>query len=145
MHGCERYREALSARLDGEDPGIAETLIDAHLVGCADCRSWVAAAKALGSHELFGDVCVLRSGVMNEILGQGPGPARRQRPATGWRIALLMVALLQLVVTWPGLLLDEGSASAHTVNELASWDLGLAVSLLILAWLPWRAWGALPV
>ena len=82
---------------------------------------------------------------MNEILGQGPGLTRRQRPATGWRIALLMVALLSLVVTWPGLLLDDGSASAHTVNELASWDIGLAVSFVILAWLPWRAWGALPV
>ena len=145
MHSCERYREALSARLDGEDPGIAETLIDAHLVGCADCRIWVAAAEGLGRDDPVGDVPALRTGAMNEILGQGPGLARRHRPATGWRIALLALALLQLVVTWPGLLLDEGSASAHTVNELASWDIGLAVSFLILAWLPWRAWGALPV
>jgi predicted anti-sigma-YlaC factor YlaD len=145
MHSCECYREALSARLDGEHPGIAEDVIDAHLVGCADCRAWVAAAEDLGRDDVFGDVPVLRAGVMNEILGQGPGLARRRRPATGWRIALLTLALLQLVVAWPGLLLDEGSASAHTVNDLASWDLGLAVSFLVLAWLPWRAWGALPV
>ena len=35
MHSCERFREALSARLDREDPGMAEDVIDAHLAGCA--------------------------------------------------------------------------------------------------------------
>jgi predicted anti-sigma-YlaC factor YlaD len=99
MHSCERYREALSARLDGEHPGIAEDLIDAHLVGCADCRAWVTAAEDLG-RDVFGDVPVLRTGVMNDILGQGPGLARRQRPATGWRIALLPSRCCSW--SWPG-------------------------------------------
>src|SRR5262245_13996926 len=145
MHSCEPFRDALSARLDREDPGMAEDVIDAHLAGCADCRAWFAAAVGLGRHDVIGETPVLRSEVMNDVLAQGPGLAPRPGQATGWRIALLAVALLQLVALWPGLLLDEGSASAHTINELASWDLGLAVSFLILAWLPWRAWGALPV
>jgi hypothetical protein len=63
----------------------------------------------------------------------------------GWRVALLAVALLQLVLTWPGLLPGDGAVSAHAAHELASWDLGLAVGFLVLAWMPWRAWGALPV
>ncbi|GAA2578742.1 zf-HC2 domain-containing protein [Dactylosporangium fulvum] len=44
---CERYREALSARLDGEDEPIEPGLVDAHLAGCAACRQWERDAQAV--------------------------------------------------------------------------------------------------
>nr|BFE65691.1 zf-HC2 domain-containing protein [Dactylosporangium thailandense] len=44
---CERYREALSARLDGEDEPIEPALVDAHLAGCAACRQWEREAQAV--------------------------------------------------------------------------------------------------
>jgi predicted anti-sigma-YlaC factor YlaD len=44
---CERYREALSARLDGEDEPIEPALVDAHLAGCAGCRQWEREAIAV--------------------------------------------------------------------------------------------------
>ena len=47
MRGCERYREALSARLDGEDPGIPEERSDAPLDICDSCRAWAVAAGGL--------------------------------------------------------------------------------------------------
>ncbi len=37
---CEIAQEALSARLDGEDEGLAPAATDAHLAECADCRAW---------------------------------------------------------------------------------------------------------
>ncbi|GAA3197138.1 zf-HC2 domain-containing protein [Dactylosporangium siamense] len=42
--GCEAFREALSARLDGEAEPIDAALTDAHLLRCAGCRTWHADA-----------------------------------------------------------------------------------------------------
>src|SRR3954462_430404 len=38
---CERWREMLSAQLDGEDDPAARELVDEHLAGCAGCREWL--------------------------------------------------------------------------------------------------------
>jgi predicted anti-sigma-YlaC factor YlaD len=38
---CERWRELLSAQLDGEDDPAGRPLVDQHLAGCADCREWL--------------------------------------------------------------------------------------------------------
>jgi Putative zinc-finger len=44
---CTAFREAISALLDDEDPGIDPTLVEAHLVGCAACRAFAAEAGRL--------------------------------------------------------------------------------------------------
>jgi predicted anti-sigma-YlaC factor YlaD len=48
---CDRYREALSAQLDGEDLGMPAPALEDHLRGCRGCRMWadraVAATRAL--------------------------------------------------------------------------------------------------
>src|SRR5579863_9743924 len=48
---CDRYREALSAQLDGEDLGLPAPALEDHLRGCRGCRMWadraVAATRAL--------------------------------------------------------------------------------------------------
>lgn len=44
--GCETFREALSARLDGEAEPIDAALTDAHLLRCAACRTWHADAAS---------------------------------------------------------------------------------------------------
>ncbi|MEV0562305.1 zf-HC2 domain-containing protein [Dactylosporangium sp. NPDC050588] len=44
MERCAAFREALSARLDGEDEPIEAALTDAHLRRCAGCRAWHADA-----------------------------------------------------------------------------------------------------
>src|SRR4051794_41787853 len=38
---CERWREMLSAQLDGEDDPAGRPLVDEHLAGCAGCREWL--------------------------------------------------------------------------------------------------------
>jgi predicted anti-sigma-YlaC factor YlaD len=37
---CMQIHQAISARLDGEDPGLDEPTVYAHLAGCADCRAF---------------------------------------------------------------------------------------------------------
>ncbi|MEU4694627.1 zf-HC2 domain-containing protein [Actinoplanes sp. NPDC023714] len=44
---CERWREMLSAQLDGEDDPVMRPLVDEHLAGCAGCREWVDRAAAV--------------------------------------------------------------------------------------------------
>ncbi|MEU6579420.1 zf-HC2 domain-containing protein [Nocardia sp. NPDC046763] len=44
---CETIREALSARIDGEQEPIAAGSADRHLDACADCRSWYRHAESL--------------------------------------------------------------------------------------------------
>lgn len=41
---CERWRELLSAQLDGEDGPEDRARTDGHLAGCAGCRRWLDAA-----------------------------------------------------------------------------------------------------
>ncbi|MEX5710049.1 zf-HC2 domain-containing protein [Parafrankia sp. FMc6] len=45
--GCETWREALSARLDGEEPGVSAALVDAHLERCPACAAWQREAALL--------------------------------------------------------------------------------------------------
>jgi predicted anti-sigma-YlaC factor YlaD len=42
---CDDVRAALSARLDGEEPGAPAVAVDAHTDACRDCRTWLARAE----------------------------------------------------------------------------------------------------
>ena len=44
---CERWREMLSAQLDGEDDPADRPLVDEHLAGCAGCREWLDRAASV--------------------------------------------------------------------------------------------------
>ena len=144
---CSTIREALSARLDGEDPGLPDDDIEAHLGTCEDCRTWALAAGALTGVVTRAP----RDGVPLDpaLLASLTAPA--DEAATGllrtgeWRIVLGLIALVQMIVSWPGVLLHDGHASVHLAHELTAWDIGLAVGFLVAALLPARAWGMLPL
>src|SRR4051794_31322214 len=42
---CDDVQATLSARLDGEAETQPRAVVDAHLTGCAGCRSWLARAE----------------------------------------------------------------------------------------------------
>ncbi len=145
---CDTIREALSARLDGEEPGLDETTIGDHLATCQACVAWSEELTTL--HRM---VRVREAEAVPDlsaaILGLEPAASRRGRlgevisPA---RWALFTVALTQLVLAAPALLLGEDAgATVHVARELGSFDVALAVGLLVAAWQPARAWGLLPV
>jgi predicted anti-sigma-YlaC factor YlaD len=145
---CDTIREAISARLDGEAPGLADSTIDAHLAGCLACVAWSEELSTL--HRM---VRVREAEPVPDLTGailgsqSVPAPrAGRSEVISPARWALFVVALTQLVLAAPALLLGEDAgATVHVARELGSFDVALAVGLLVAAWQPARAWGLLPV
>lgn len=147
---CTRFREAISARIDGEDPGLPAEEIDAHLAGCPECRSWATAATspALGAAASPGDPVAIDPALLARLVAPAAtaGTNRSGLMSTvEWRTVLAVIGLAQLVLAWPGGFLEGGHASIHLSHELTGWDMGLAVGLLVVAWRPARAWGMLPL
>ena len=120
--------------------------LESHLAGCGECRAWAMAAGSVGRQ--LGEAPTqpdLRPEVLATLL-QGASEPRRALLSLGeWRVVLALVAVVQLIVAWPGVLASDGHATGHMAHELTTWDVGLAVGFLVLAVLPSRAWGALPL
>ena len=147
---CEVIREALSARLDGETSELTDHAVDVHLGTCPACTAWAEELAVLHrmvrvrEAEPVPDITVA-------ILGAVPSAAAPRRavgapPISVARWALFVVALTQLVLAGPAVLLGEGTgATVHVARELGAFDVALAVGLLLAAWQPARAWGLLPV
>jgi predicted anti-sigma-YlaC factor YlaD len=142
---CDDIREAVSARLDGEElpVGVDAAAVDRHLATCTACAAHAAAAE-----RLHRQVRVRSAEPVPDLVGPIMAAAPDLgRPAREWpRYALLAVALTQLVLALPALLLgDDPGASIHVARELGSFDVALAVGLLWAAWQPRRAAGLLPM
>jgi predicted anti-sigma-YlaC factor YlaD len=141
---CERWREAVSARLDGEDPGMDGALLDAHLARCADCRAFEASAATARREQRIGVAPVV------------PDLSRRVRKAVAladragrWSIvrALLVVVAVQIVAfSLPALVLgDEQDTGSHAARHLGAFTVAYGVGLLVVAVRPARARAMLPV
>ena len=140
---CEIIREAISARLDGEDPGIDGQLVDLHLRRCPGCRAFEAESNELQGALRFDRVDV--PDLTPSIIARGLDDWDRRWLTLPVRIGLVFVGAGQLALAVPGLLFgsDDG-APVHIAHEMGSWDLALAVAFLFVAWRPLRAVGLLP-
>jgi predicted anti-sigma-YlaC factor YlaD len=129
---CRDVREACSAVLDGEDPGIAREVIEHHLQRCSACRAFAARVQ-------MPDLAPRIVAAAAEERAMQP---MRSSPV---RVALVAVALAQLALAVPTLLFgsDEG-APIHIAHEVGAWDFALAIGFLFAAWRPLRAVGMLP-
>ena len=146
---CDRWRDAISAGLDGEDPGIDQRLVDAHLRRCAACRSFAAGSR-LGAG---GPVELVAAARAPEPLDDLPRQiaklaALADRAAT-WSVVrglLAVVAVEILVFSLPALVLgDEQQTSAHSARHLGAFTVAYAVGLLVVVIRPARARTMLPV
>jgi predicted anti-sigma-YlaC factor YlaD len=154
---CEPIREALSARLDGEAPGLPDEAVDRHLSACRRCAAWADELSTL--HRMVRvreaePVPDLSAAIVDAHLGSAAGAQRRAAtrgvPVLGQAIsrprwALFVVALTQLVLAGPALLGDDPGATVHVAREIGSFDVALAIGFLVAALQPARAWGLLPV
>lgn len=143
---CERFREAHSARLDGEPLGMSPAALDAHLGRCSECAEWAAAAERMTRLARV-DVTPVPD-LADRITTNVTGPARRVlRRRHLLRIALLVVGLVQLGLGVPALLdTSMGMAmAAHASHESAAWNLAIGASFLAAAWVPRRAAGLVPL
>jgi predicted anti-sigma-YlaC factor YlaD len=153
---CDRYREALSARLDGEPAALPAAEVDAHLAGCPDCAAWQTAAlratrlvrlaPAPEVPDLSAAVLAAVAVPPPAIRFAGPGQARDRRGAL-LRAGVVLVAAGQAAVGWPALALGEQTLGAplHVAHESGSWNLALAVALLAIARRPRYASGLVPL
>jgi len=144
---CDSICEAMSALVDGEPPGLADTVISEHLDACAACRAWATATEDL-VHTTRISATQPVPNLTADIL---MAAAQQGRPAVGgaqrrWRWALAMVAVAQLALTVPALVFGgHPGGHVHLAHEVGSWDVALAVGFLVVALRPARAWGMLPL
>jgi len=148
---CAACREAVSAGLDGESPGIPQQWVDEHLAGCAACRGWAEAAAEVTRRARLTPVDVAIPDVTAAVLARLPGAqvrGPRRWVDVALRVALLVAGIGQLVVGLPAL---DGSGHVahmampvHLSHETGAWNLALAACFLGVAVLPRLAAGALP-
>jgi predicted anti-sigma-YlaC factor YlaD len=128
---CDRAREAISARIDGEDPGVPDDALDAHLAGCAACRDWQQRAHVMTRRARLGGTFLDRD-LTGLVLAATPTAPARRRLRLGLRGALLAAALGQLAITVPLLILGhDHDAGPHAAHELGSFDLALAIAFAV--------------
>jgi predicted anti-sigma-YlaC factor YlaD len=150
---CDRFREALSARLDGEPPGLPEADLEAHLAGCPACRDWQEAAAEVTRRArlvLAPPVPDVTAAVLAALPARADARRRLRWADPVLRTALAGVGLGQLVVGLPALVGDGTpmsgpmSGPVHLAHETGAWNVGLAACFLVVAVLPRLAAGALP-
>jgi predicted anti-sigma-YlaC factor YlaD len=133
---CDRAREAISATIDGADPGLPDTVLETHLADCAACREWQQRAHLVTRRTRLGGA-FLDHDLAPRVLAALPAaavPWWRNRAAR--RGALLLLALGQLAIAVPMLLGHDHDAGVHAAHELGSFNLALAVAFAVGAFRP---------
>jgi predicted anti-sigma-YlaC factor YlaD len=145
---CDQCRAAISAAMDGEDPGAPEEAVRAHVVTCAGCRQFTT-----GVQELHRSVRVTPAEPVPDLtrpilqtIGDEPARVQLDERTRFLRISLAIIAAIQLGMAVPALVLgDDAGLPTHVARHLGSFALALGVGLLVVAWRPDRAAGVLPV
>jgi predicted anti-sigma-YlaC factor YlaD len=143
---CERFRVALSARLDGEPLGLSAAALDDHVAGCDACARWAEQVARIGRPlrvrtEQIPDFS-------DRIMAEVALPERSWRPQLLIvRTLLVIAALTQMAVGLTDLLGDSmGMAMGeHAAHESAAWNIALGAGFLLTAVRPRLAGGLLTV
>lgn len=160
---CQACRQALSAVIDDEDPGVADP-ISAHLDGCAACRRWHEQAVEVTRLVRVG-LTLPSPGLPAWVLDVAPEPRRARtarklwnahgaKIALGLRIALGVIGAVQLLVSVaqiaaaaiassPGDMSGtmgampagsvDGASPYHLLHESAAWNIGVGAAFLLIA------------
>jgi predicted anti-sigma-YlaC factor YlaD len=142
---CDRFREAASARLDGEPIGMSASVLDHHLTSCVDCARWLEEATRLTRQTRLGTAEV--PDLAEQILAGAALPARRVlRRRRLLRLALVVVGAIQVGIAMPALFGSsiDMAMSMHAAHETAAWNVALGAAFLATALRPQRAGGLLP-
>lgn len=141
--GCEAYREALSARADGEAVGLDDRLLDAHLAACPACRAF---ADQLGRVSQRGRVTIAPAMPdLSRRVTRRTAAQDRQAHSILLRLLLAVVAVEVLVLSVIDLAGDGGATAAHSTRHLGAFTAAYGVGLLAVAVRPARARAMLPV
>lgn len=142
--GCDRWQEAISALLDGEDAGTVPTLVEAHVRHCRRCRTYQAQVARLRSLSQLRPV----SGAEADEADEAGAIVRRLKAAerAGMRLyvraGLAVVAVQILVLSLPDM---WRAADGHEGRHVVSFTLTYTLALLLVVARPARARTVLPV
>ncbi|MGH3911273.1 MAG: zf-HC2 domain-containing protein [Pseudonocardiaceae bacterium] len=153
---CAECREALSARLDGEDAADERRAVDLHLASCAQCRGFGDSAARITRLARTG-VAVSGPDLVDAVLAAAP-PRRAITPARVARVLLAVVAVGQMGLSLAGLLAVNmtstvghvgaqvgGATMAHMSHEAAAWNLAIGAGFLWVSLQSSRSAGLVPV
>jgi predicted anti-sigma-YlaC factor YlaD len=154
--GCERWREMLSAQLDGEDDPAVRPLVEEHLAGCAGCREWLDSAAKV--NRLTRTAVGVAPDLSASILAALPQAVERKRRfplAAALYIALAGVGAVQLIL---GLTQVGGgfagshvhaagldATPGHLWHESAAWNVAVGAGYLFIALRRSRPSGLVPM
>jgi predicted anti-sigma-YlaC factor YlaD len=153
--GCERWRELVSAQLDGEDDPADRALAGDHLAGCAGCRRWLDRAATV--NRLTGTALAMPAPDLSAAILAALPPARpRLRLVTPARLhaALAVVGAVQLIL---GLTQVGGGAygahvpvgldatPGHLWHESAAWNVAVGAAFLFIGLRRNRPSGLVPM
>jgi len=94
---CDRFHEAISAWIDGEDPGLPDGALEAHLGVCADCRAWQQQAHALTRRARLGGPFLDRD-LAFQVLAAAPAVATGRGRRFTQRAGLAAMAGARLLI-----------------------------------------------
>lgn len=151
-----QIRHAISARLDGEDPGTDEATVYGHLASCAGCRAFAHDSEEF--HRVVRlapapEIPDLTAGILAAIGAETSAETRPERWATedsetqhALRWILVAIAVTQIAIAIPALLFgSDAGLPVHTARHIGSFDVALGVGFFFAAWKPSRIPGLLPV
>jgi predicted anti-sigma-YlaC factor YlaD len=159
---CERVEAALSARHDGDDPGLSASVVESHLDGCARCRAFDASlGHAVASVRPLRPVGTPPAAIGSAASGDDRDPARdasladrvtavaaaEDRAGVWWvlRGLLALVAVGYLATAVPELLFASDPHHAHLARHLGAFEAAYAVGLLFVAARPAKARAMVPL
>jgi predicted anti-sigma-YlaC factor YlaD len=141
---CEPWQVAISAQLDGEDPGVEPRLLQAHLATCAECTRFQAISEATLRKARIQPAQEMPD--LSRPLVKLNAIADR---AASWSIVRVLLAVVAFDVLFFALkaliLADEADATAHAARHLGAFSFAYGVGLLVVVVRPARARTMLPV
>ena len=141
---CQPYRDALSARADGEVVPLG-TDVEAHLDDCTACTAFAAAVDDLSRRTRVAPaepVPDLTASILAAV--DTPDVARVRGRVEQLRGLLALVGVVQLLLAVPALV-AVGGLTAHVAREVGIFEVALGIGFLLVARRPARAGGLLPV
>lgn len=141
---CEQCHDALSAMVDGEDPGVDPGAVDDHLDNCAACRGFRVAVERTGLGGTASAAPEMPD--LSRAVTKRVAIADRAGSLSIARVVLAVVAVEILVLSVPNLTAsDEVGSTAHDSRHLGAFSIAYAVALLAVVVRPARARTILPV
>jgi predicted anti-sigma-YlaC factor YlaD len=140
---CSKFREALSARFDGEPLGVDEEDLDRHLQVCPSCRRFEAGLPVLARAS--------RIAAAERIPDRTSAILAMARTPTGTRLELIRALLVGLgvleVANGISSLMARSldGAAIHQSRELGAFAFGIGVALLVAVVRPRILSGLFPV